>query len=116
MSMQEVFDEYVLTNETDKSACRDTWYDTWKVNCEKKHKIAGGFNSYRLWERRLALFESLQKDPQVGRKRLLFFVGCAYLQLGMAKDASDCVKLLLKFNQGLCNPLPEKMSSVDFVR
>ena len=108
MSMQEVFDEYVLTNETDKSACRDTWYDTWKVNYEKKHKIAGGFNSYRLWERRLALFESLQKDPQVGRKRLLFFVGCAYLQLGMAKDASDCVKLLLKFNHGLCNPLSEK--------
>lgn len=68
MSMQEVFDEYVLTNETDKSACRDTWYDTWKVNYEKKHKIAGGFNSYRLWERRLALFESLQRIHRLVEK------------------------------------------------
>lgn len=106
MSMQEIFEEYVLSSETDKSACKNTWYNEWKVNHKKQ--IAGGFNIYRLWERRLALFESLQKDPQIGRKRLLFFIGCAYLQLGMAKNASECVDLLLNFNQGLCNPLPEK--------
>lgn len=106
MSMQELFEEYVLPIEMDRSACKNTWYDAWKVN--SKAQIAGGFNIYRLWERRLALFEALQKDPEIGRKRLLFFVGVAYLQLGKAKTSSECVKLLLEFNRGLCKPLPEK--------
>jgi len=62
-------------------------------------------NIYAVWERRMAICESLRKNSNIPRKRLCFIYGVGLLWTKQASNSQEVCKLLCEFNKGFNNPL-----------
>lgn len=108
-TMQEVIDGWCFKEDIDPSGNADEWLEKWKVKKTQKktNNISDRFNSYKLWERRMKVFEEIQNQPGIPREKLCFFYALGLLNTNQAKDYQTALPLLFEFNQKFQNPLSE---------